>query len=228
MQSFFVKTHQQPASPSSSEQPFPYHAASQIRTCCWLSSILRECGQQGISRTITYFTKTESTNLVGQLLLIGLTSLISLIASSHLEILLSVRDCFRYSSKFCCLRVEAEILSAIFLNSLSHHVFFGKDRQHGRDRGLHVMSAPSSVIYRRLLDQFFIVESIATTENNLNGDYPRRFHAFSRDARGIGIELSQRRTILKQILEARSSNNHNGTNGLRNAVTYACCGRICS
>jgi hypothetical protein len=44
------------------------------------------------------------------------------------------------------------------------------------------------------------ITSIATAENNLSGDYPRRFHAFSRDARGIGVELSQRRTILKQTL----------------------------
>ncbi len=130
MQSFFEKTHQQPASLSSSEQPFPFRAASQIRTCCWISSILRECGQQGVSRTIAYFTKTVSTYLIGHLLLVGLTSLISLIASSHRKILLCVRDCFRYSSKFSLpawlvvVRVEAENLSAIFLKSLSHHGVF--------------------------------------------------------------------------------------------------------
>jgi hypothetical protein len=47
------------------------------------------------------------------------------------------------------------------------------------------------------VNQLLILESIATAENNLSGDFPQRFHAFSRDGRGIGIELSQRRTDLE-------------------------------
>ena len=130
------KTYQQPASLSSLRRPSPSRAASPIQTWSCFSSADGKYGQHAHSRNIDGAQFRAQTYLIGHLLLVGLTSLISLIASSHRRMLLCVRDCFRYSSKFSLpawlvvVRVEAENLSAIFLNSLSHHGVFRKDRRH--------------------------------------------------------------------------------------------------